>query len=71
MKVELLEEIGLHKKGAIIDIDDTIIMRLERDGLVRRFVEQEQVIATQEVPKDSVEIEKPKRKGNPNWGKKK
>jgi len=33
MKVKLLKEVGVHKVGTIIDVDATIILQLEKDGI--------------------------------------
>lgn len=64
MKVKLLQEIGVHSVGAIIDIEDSNVIQLERSGMVERVAEQ----------KDN-DIENKiepivKKKGNPNFGKK-
>lgn len=42
MKVKLLHEIGVHSVGAIIDIEDSNVIQLERNGMVERFTEQKE-----------------------------
>lgn len=85
MKVELLKEIGKHKVGAIVDIEASIVIHLERDGYLKRVVEVEEVVKTEkkaEAPKEGVnepipateapKVEAPiKKRGNPNFAKKK
>lgn len=41
MKVKLLKEIGVHTIGTIIDVCDTIVVNLERNGDAEKFVEEE------------------------------
>ena len=64
MKVKLLKEIGVHSDGAIIDIEDSNVIQLERNGMVERVSEQKE--------SDIENIIEPtvKKKGNPNFGKK-
>ena len=33
MKVKLLKEVGTHRVGSIIDVDATIVLQLEKDGI--------------------------------------
>lgn len=65
MKVELLEEIGVHGVGAIVDVEDIVVNQLVKSGKVKRHIEQ---IVDEE--KTETVVEQPKRKGNPNWAKK-
>ena len=64
MKVKLLQGIGVHSVGAIIDIEDSNVIQLERNGMVERISEQKE--------SDIENIIEPtvKKKGNPNFGKK-
>lgn len=64
MKVKLLQEIGVHSVGAIIDIEDSNVMQLERNGMVERVSEKEE----SEIENKIEPIVK--KKGNPNFGKK-
>ena len=32
MKVRLLKEVGIHTIGTILDVDNTIVLQLEKDG---------------------------------------
>lgn len=41
MKVKLLKEIGVHPIGTVIDVCDTIVVNLVRDGNAEKFVEEE------------------------------
>lgn len=38
MKVKLLKDVGVHKAGVIIDIDDTFVLQLESDGTAERYL---------------------------------
>ena len=82
MKVELLKEIGKHKVGAIVDIEASIVIHLERDGYLKRVVEVEEVVKPEpktEVKEPIIEVKEPisaveapiKKRGNPNFAKKK
>lgn len=64
MKVKLLNKIGVHSVGAIIDIEDSNVMQLERNGMVERVSEKEE----SEIENKIEPIVK--KKGNPNFGKK-
>ena len=82
MKVELLKEIGKHKAGAILDIETSVVVHLERDGYLKRAVEVEEVAKPEpktEVEEPIIEVKEPisaveapiKKRGNPNFAKKK
>lgn len=64
MKVKLLQEIGIHSDGAIIDIEDSNVMQLERSGMVERIAEQNESDIENKIEPTV------KKKGNPNFGKK-
>ena len=64
MKVKLLHEIGIHSVGAIIDIEDSNVMQLERNGMVERIAEQNESDIENKIEPTV------KKKGNPNFGKK-
>ena len=64
MKVKLLQEIGTHSVGAIIDIEDSNVMQLERNGMVERIAEQKENDIENKIEPTV------KKKGNPNFGKK-
>ena len=64
MKVKLLQEIGIHSDGAIIDIEDSNVMQLERNGMVERIAEQNENDIENKIEPTV------KKKGNPNFGKK-
>ena len=64
MKVKLLQEIGTHSVGAIIDIEDSNVMQLERNGMVERIAEQNENDIENKIEPTV------KKKGNPNFGKK-
>ena len=64
MKVKLLHEIGIHSDGAIIDIEDSNVMQLERNGMVERIAEQKENDIENKIEPTV------KKKGNPNFGKK-
>lgn len=64
MKVKLLQEIGIHSVGAIIDIEDSNVIQLERNGVVERVSEQKESDIENKI-EPAV-----KKKGNPNFGKK-
>ncbi len=63
MKIELLQEVGIHKSGTILEVEDTIVLQLEREGIAKKVLETENKVETENV-------EVIKKKGNPNWGKK-
>ena len=65
MKVKLLQEIGIHSVGAIIDIEDSNVMQLEPNGMVERIAEQNENDIENKIEPTV------KKKGNPNFGKKK
>lgn len=65
MKVKLLQEIGVHSVGAIIDIEDSNVIQLERNGMVERVSEKEESDIENKIEPTV------KKKGNPNFGKKK
>lgn len=64
MKVKLLQEIGIHSVGAIIDIEDSNVIQLERNGMVERIAEQNENDIENKIEPTV------KKKGNPNFGKK-
>ena len=64
MKVKLLKEIGVHSVGAIIDIEDSNLIQLERNGMVERVSEQKDNDIENKIEPTV------KKKGNPNFGKK-
>ena len=64
MKVKLLQEIGVHSLGAIIDIEDSNVIQLERNGMVERVSEQKESDIENKIEPTV------KKKGNPNFGKK-
>lgn len=64
MKVKLLQEIGVHSVGAIIDIEDSNVIQLERNGVVERVSEQKESDIENKIEPTV------KKKGNPNFGKK-
>lgn len=64
MKVKLLHEIGTHSVGAIIDIEDSNVIQLERNGVVERVSEQKESDIENKIEPTV------KKKGNPNFGKK-
>lgn len=64
MKVKLLQEIGTHSVGAIIDIEDSNVIQLERNGVVERVSEQKESDIENKIEPTV------KKKGNPNFGKK-
>ena len=64
MKVKLLHEIGIHSVGDIIDIEDSNVIQLERNGMVERVTEQNESDIENKIEPTV------KKKGNPNFGKK-
>ena len=64
MKVKLLQEIGVHSVGAIIDIEDSNVIQLERNAVVERVTEQKESDIENKIEPTV------KKKGNPNFGKK-
>lgn len=64
MKVKLLQEIGVHSVGAIIDIEDSNVIQLERNSVVERVSEQNESDIENKIEPTV------KKKGNPNFGKK-
>lgn len=64
MKVKLLQEIGVHSVGAIIDIEDSNVIQLERNGMVEIVTEQKESDIENKIEPTV------KKKGNPNFGKK-
>ena len=64
MKVKLLQEIGIHSDGAIIDIEDSNVIQLERNGMVERIAEQNESDIENKIEPTV------KKKGNQNFGKK-
>ena len=64
MKVKLLHEIGIHSVGAVIDIEDSNVIQLERNGMVERVTEQKESDIENKIEPTV------KKKGNPNFGKK-
>lgn len=39
MKVKLLKDVGVHNVGTVISIDDTIVLQLERSGVLEIVVD--------------------------------
>jgi hypothetical protein len=64
MKVVLKKEIGLHAAGTVLDVEDSMVMQLEREDVAERYIEEKQDVLDSQNPVE------PKRKGNPNWTKK-
>ena len=70
MKIELLTDLQNHKAGAVIDILFAYAKRMIENGYAKEFVETQQIEKVEEKIIQSETIQTPKRKGNPNWGKK-
>lgn len=61
MKVKLLEKVGTHEAGVILDVDGTIVLQLEKDGRATRYLEAEMssipVVSNKEVNETDTKVE--------------
>ncbi len=71
MLVELLVDLNNHKKGVKIELDSQFANKMISNGYAKEIQkEKKETIVSKEL-NQTIIPEKPKKRGNPNFGKKK